>query len=60
MKKTWNEDSICEFLSAVEEIPAGIIASYVRIARLIGKDRYARPVGKALHMASFFTAAIQV
>ena len=33
MKKTWNEDSICEFLSAVEEIPAGIIASYVRIAR---------------------------
>ena len=36
---TLNEDLIYEILSAVEEIPAGKVASYGQIALLIGKDR---------------------
>lgn len=35
-------------LSAVEEIPAGRVASYGQIARLIGRERNARLVGRIL------------
>ena len=45
---------IYEILSAVEEIPEGKVASYGQIARLIGKERNARLVGKVLSRAEFY------
>lgn len=41
-----------EILSVVEEIPEGHVASYGQIARLIGRERNARLVGKVLSMSS--------
>ena len=49
-----DEDLIYEILSAVEEIPVGKVASYGQIARLIGRERNARLVGKVLSMAEFY------
>jgi len=49
-----NEDLIYEILSVVEEIPEGCVASYGQIARLIGRDRISRLVGKVLSMAQFY------
>lgn len=40
-----------EILSVVGEIPEGKVASYGQIAKLIGRDRNARLVGKVLSMA---------
>ena len=51
---TLNEDLIYEILSAVEEIPAGKVASYGQIAQLIGKDRNARLVGKVLSISEYY------
>ena len=51
---TLNEDLIYEILSAVEEIPAGKVASYGQIAHLIGKDRNARLVGKVLSISDYY------
>jgi Predicted methylated DNA-protein cysteine methyltransferase len=45
-----NEDLIYEILSVVAEIPAGCIATYGQIARLIGREKNARLVGKVLSM----------
>ena len=39
---------IYEILSVVEEIPEGKVASYGQIARLIGREKNARLVGKVL------------
>ena len=39
MGKILDEDLIYEILSVVEEIPAGKVASYGQIARLIGWDK---------------------
>ena len=36
-----NEDLIYEILSVVEEIPAGCVATYGQIARLIGREKNA-------------------
>ncbi len=49
-----NEALIYEILSVVEEIPAGCVATYGQIARLIGRDRNARLVGKVLGMAEYY------
>ena len=46
MSKILTEDLIYEILSVVEEIPEGRVASYGQIARLIGRDKNARLVGK--------------
>ena len=46
------EELIYEILSAVEEVPAGKVASYGQIARLIGRDKNARLVGKVLSMST--------
>ena len=54
MKKTLDEALVYEILSVVEEIPRGCVASYGQIARLIGRDRNARLVGKVLSMAGFY------
>lgn len=49
-----NEDLIYEILSVVEEIPEGKVASYGQIAKLIGRDKNARMVGKALSQAEYY------
>lgn len=46
-EKILNENLIYEILSVVEEIPEGNIATYGQIARLIGRGRNSRLVGKA-------------
>lgn len=48
------QDLIYEILSVVEEIPAGKVASYGQIAKLIGRDKNARLVGKVLSMAEYY------
>jgi len=44
MKKILDERLIYEILSVVEEIPLGKVATYGQIARLIGREKNARPV----------------
>ena len=51
MKSVLNEDLIYEVLSVVAEIPEGRTATYGQIARLIGRDRNARLIGRILSMA---------
>lgn len=53
-KHVLTEELIYEILSVVAEIPAGSVASYGQIARLIGRDRNARLVGKVLSMAQYY------
>lgn len=48
------EDLVYEILSVVEEIPEGRVATYGQIARLIGREKNARLVGKVLSMAQFY------
>ena len=54
MNKVLDESLIYEILSVVSEIPEGYVASYGQIARLIGRDRNARLVGRVLSMAEFY------
>lgn len=49
-----DESLIYEILSVVEEIPAGKVATYGQLARLIGRDKNARLVGKVLSMADYY------
>ena len=49
-----NRDLIYEVLSVVEEIPQGCVATYGQIARLIGRDRNARLVGRILSMSEYY------
>ena len=49
-----NDDLIYEILSVVEEIPEGCVASYGQIARLIGKDKNRRLVGKVLSLSQYY------
>ena len=48
------EDVIYAILSVVEEIPEGKVATYGQIARLIGRERNARLVGKELGRAEYY------
>ena len=54
MKTVLDTDLIYEVLSVVEEIPEGRVATYGQIARLTGRDRNARLVGRILSMAEFY------
>ena len=54
MKKVLDERLIYEILSVVEEIPEGKVATYGQIARLIGRDKNARLVGRVLGMSEFY------
>lgn len=45
---------IYEILSVVAEIPEGRAATYGQIARLIGRDRNARLVGRVLSRAEYY------
>ena len=51
MGRILDDDLVFEILSVVEEIPEGCVATYGQIARLIGRDKNARLVGKVLSMA---------
>ena len=53
-KRILQEDLIYEILSVVEEIPEGNVATYGQIAKLIGRDKNARLVGKVLSMAEYY------
>lgn len=53
-KSVLQEDLIYEILSVVEEIPEGKVATYGQIARLIGRDKNARLVGKVLSLSQFY------
>lgn len=48
------DDLVYEILSVVEEIPYGRVASYGQIAKLIGREKNARLVGKVLSMAGLY------
>lgn len=54
MRRVLDEGLIYEILSVVGEIPEGKVATYGQIARLIGRDRNARLVGRVLSMAEFY------
>lgn len=49
-----NEDLVYQILSVVEEIPEGRVATYGQIARLIGREKNSRLVGKVLSMAEHY------
>lgn len=51
MAAATDERLICEILSAVGEIPEGCVATYGQIARLIGRPKNARLVGRVLSQA---------
>ena len=52
MGKVLDEDLVYEILSVVAEIPAGCVASYGQIARLIGREKNSRLVGAVLSEAN--------
>ena len=54
MGRILEEALIYEILSVVEEIPEGCVATYGQIAKLIGRERNARLVGKVLSMAEYY------
>ena len=54
MDKILNDSLIYEILSVVEEIPEGKVATYGQIARLIGRDKNARLVGRVLSMSEYY------
>mgnify|MGYP003377041521 FL=1 len=49
-----DENLIYQILSAVEEIPEGKVATYGQIAKLIGREKNSRLVGKLLSMAEYY------
>ncbi|MCF1685492.1 MGMT family protein [Tetragenococcus halophilus] len=54
MKRVLDEDLVYEILSVVGEIPEGCVATYGQIARLIGREKNARLVGRVLSMSEFY------
>lgn len=54
IKRILDEEFIYKVLSVVEEIPEGKVATYGQIAKLIGRERNARLVGKVLSMAHLY------
>lgn len=49
-----DEDFVFEVLEAVAEIPRGKVATYGQIAALMGRERNARLVGKALQVSELY------
>jgi len=52
--KLLTEELVYEILSVVSEIPTGRVAAYGQIAALIGREKNARLVGKALSRAELY------
>lgn len=48
------EELIYGILSAVSEIPEGRVASYGQVARLIGREKNARLVGRVLSLSAYY------
>ena len=53
-ERVLDDELAYEALSVVAEIPAGCVASYGQIARLIGRPKNARLVGKVLKDSQFY------
>ena len=53
-KSVLDDDLAWEILSVVAEIPAGKVASYGQIAKLIGREKNARLVGRVLKNAEVY------
>lgn len=49
-----DEDLVYEILSVVEEIPEGRVSTYGQIAKLIGREKNSRLVGKVLSRADYY------
>jgi methylated-DNA-protein-cysteine methyltransferase-like protein len=49
-----DEDFLYQVLEVTSEIPKGKVATYGQIARLIGKEKNARLVGRALQVSSLY------
>lgn len=49
-----DDELVYNILSAVEDIPEGRVASYGGIARMIGRPKNARLVGKVLSMSEYY------
>ena len=54
MLKVITDELIYEVLSVVEEIPEGKVATYGQIARLIGREKNSRLVGKILSLSGYY------
>ena len=54
MDHVLNDRLVYEILSVVSEIPVGRVASYGQIARLIGREKNARLVGKVLSQSELY------
>ena len=54
MNKVCDDRLVYEILSVVAEIPPGRVASYGQIARLIGREKNARLVGRVLSQAEYY------
>ena len=54
MSQVLDEDLRYEILSAVSEIPEGRVATYGQIARLTGREKNARLVGRVLRDAALY------
>ncbi len=54
MKTNLNDNLSYLIYSTVEEIPYGKVATYGQIAKLIGKPKNARLIGRALKMSSLY------
>lgn len=54
MNKVLNEKLINQILSVVACIPVGEVATYGQIARLIGREKNARLVGRVLSQAGSY------
>ncbi len=56
-----NDDLAYEILSVVEEIPAGRVATYGQIAKLIGREKNSRLVARVLsHVENYGEKVVNV
>ena len=50
-----DEAFLFQVLEAISEIPKGKVATYGQIANLIGREKNARLIGKAMQISSLYT-----